>query len=434
MAPVTGEQLGNLAPVVGTALIPPEDISGPRITAVFVVTISPDKGGVTVDPDGTAEEILHIAVGCGQLLHLAPVVGTALIPLEDIGGSRIVTGIVIFIRAYDDTVTVNGNGTAEVVVGVAVPRDELLHLAPVIIAAVVAPENVGGTGIETDDIAPGRTDDGGVAADGDGNAEQIPYGAVARGQLFHLAPVVGTAVVALKNISGTGIVAAVVIPRRPDNDGVAADGDGNTERVAGSPVAGGQLGRLAPCRIDSDRVERSAVGDRQEKQRSSGPSTGNVPLFEINTGGQASSPGVPGHKASILQDGVPSVVLKGDNRPSSAPPWMKTPRHGYFNNQVASVKTFIACLGRLQESKALLQAARLIDIPLGNRTAVVLQAVIFRHELAFHDGAQRSFPAPARRCKVDVPITSPHLSGADPDLSRCELRHKTLGAVTSQVG
>ena len=107
-------------------------------------------------------------------------------------------------------------------------------------------EDIGRAGADAVIIVLDSPDHHRVAADGDGPPKQITRRAVAGGDLFHLPPVVSTALIALKDIGSTGVTVDVIVLVSPDHHRVAADGDGNTQTNTRRAVGGGDLFHLPP--------------------------------------------------------------------------------------------------------------------------------------------------------------------------------------------
>ena len=117
-----------------------------------------------------------------------------------------------------------------------------------------------------------RPDQGGVAGEGDGVAEVVAGGAVAGSELRLLAPARSGA----REHVGRALVGggADVVAVRPDQGGVAGEGDGLAEAVAGGAVAGGELRLLEgeqgqrrrgePLRRGCCRERRCRAQERQQ--------------------------------------------------------------------------------------------------------------------------------------------------------------------------
>ena len=147
----------------------------------------PHDGGVAPDRHAEAEQLVGLGVGGEQLLHLAPVVRAALVALEDVGGAGAAAPGILEACPHDGGVAAERHAPAELVAELRVGGGELLHLAPVARAALVALEDVGGAGGAAPGIFAGRPHDGGVAADRHAEAEEVVGLGVGGEELPHLA-------------------------------------------------------------------------------------------------------------------------------------------------------------------------------------------------------------------------------------------------------
>ena len=83
---VGGGELGHLAPIVRTALVTLEHVCGAGLAGRIILRKGADDGRVAAGSHADAEEIACFSVGGQEFLHLAPVVRAALVTLEDVGG------------------------------------------------------------------------------------------------------------------------------------------------------------------------------------------------------------------------------------------------------------------------------------------------------------------------------------------------------------
>ena len=175
---------------------------------------------------------------------MTPVIGAAVVTLKDVGCALFaVTVDVGLVCPDDDRVPADGHRAAKVVPCRTVAGGELGHLPPIVGAAVAAFKDVGCT-LPAVAASIGPHHDC-VPADRHGDAEQVPRRAVGGGELFHLTPVVGAAVVGFKDVGcALTSVAADISVVCPDDDRISADCHGNAEQVLRRAVAGGQLGDL----------------------------------------------------------------------------------------------------------------------------------------------------------------------------------------------
>ncbi|OQB24851.1 MAG: hypothetical protein BWY10_02572 [Chloroflexi bacterium ADurb.Bin180] len=181
--------------------------------------------------------------------YLSPVVGAALVAAKDIGRALVEVAADIIIRRPDQSrVAADGHGGAEQVCGTAVGGSQVGHLAPLVGAALVAAKDIGRTlAFVAGHVVIIRSDQGRVAADGHGRAKLVVGTAVGGSQVGHLSPVVRAALVAGKDIGRALVsVGAHIIKRRSDQGRVAADGHRVAKVVADSAVGGSQVGHLSP--------------------------------------------------------------------------------------------------------------------------------------------------------------------------------------------
>ena len=231
-AAVRGGQLLGFAPV---RPVPPVDVSR---ALVATIAVGPDDGGIARNGNVFAEIPRHShPVRGGQLLGFAPV---RPVPPVDVGRSGV--GI-IFMGSDDSGIARNGDANAELVIIRPVRGDQLPGLDPIRIAVVrpVPPVDVGRAGVG---IIVKGPDDGGVARNGDANAELVIIRPVRGGQLLGLDPGVRPIPPVDVGRAGVGIIAF-----GPDDGGVARNGDAIAEMVIIRPVRGGQLPGLDPIRI-----------------------------------------------------------------------------------------------------------------------------------------------------------------------------------------
>src|SRR5262249_1960945 len=90
---VGGSQFFNLAPLVSPACVPLENIG---CTLSGVVSLSPYNNCVIANPDRSAEGSVCRTIGGNQVFNLAPLVGPVFVPFENIGCTF---GIIIFMRS-----------------------------------------------------------------------------------------------------------------------------------------------------------------------------------------------------------------------------------------------------------------------------------------------------------------------------------------------
>src|SRR5262245_20189211 len=132
----------------------------------------PDNGGVPGYHDGGAETVEFRATWSRQLPNLAPVVGAAPVPLEEVGRTLVVLVFEVGAECADDgCASVDRHGGAEIVLGLAIRCRQLPDLAPVIDAAPVPLEEVSRALIMVaSDLVSGRSDDDHVSIDRRGAA------------------------------------------------------------------------------------------------------------------------------------------------------------------------------------------------------------------------------------------------------------------------
>ena len=192
---VGGGEPADLAPVSRAALVALEDV---RRVSVCAYEGGPDDGRIFADRHVEAEPAGAISVCGGELLHLAPVVWTARVAPEDVG--RAVVAGQGRRCPNNGGVAADRDAEAEGVECLGVGGGEPGHLAPVVRPAQVAPEDVCRAGAATACKIAGRPHDGGVAADRHAVAEAVWSLRSGGGELLHLAPVVRAALVALEDV------------------------------------------------------------------------------------------------------------------------------------------------------------------------------------------------------------------------------------------
>ena len=70
--------------------------------------------------------VFGLGIGGGELLHLAPVVPAAFVALEDVGGAGVGAPGILPVCAHDGGVAADRYAVAEVVLGLGVGGGELL--------------------------------------------------------------------------------------------------------------------------------------------------------------------------------------------------------------------------------------------------------------------------------------------------------------------
>ena len=106
-----------------------EDVGGAGVGTPGILEVCPYDGGVPADRHALAELVVGLGVGGGELLHLTPVVRAALVALEDVGGAGVGTPGILETRPYDGGVAADRHAVAEEVAGLGVGGGELLDLA-----------------------------------------------------------------------------------------------------------------------------------------------------------------------------------------------------------------------------------------------------------------------------------------------------------------
>ena len=209
-----------------------------------IVPVCTHHDHARVDCDGVAEPVARGAVGSRKLRHLPPVVGAALVAGENVGGAVIVRRpAVVPVGAHHCRVSVDRGRHTEVVVSRAPDRGDLRHLPPVVRSALVLFKDVGRPGLVARVIVPHCPHDERASVNRYGPAEHVELTPVSGGEFLRLSPPLCAPLVSGKDVS------RALVGFHTDIGGVGANDDrvlvgshGIAERVVFGPVPRRQLG------------------------------------------------------------------------------------------------------------------------------------------------------------------------------------------------
>jgi hypothetical protein len=152
--------------------------------------------------------VVSLRVGGGELLDLAPVVRAALVAPEDVGRPRAAAARVLADRAHDHVVAADRHAETEEVIGLQVRGRQLLDLPPIVRAALVLLKDIRRPGAAPAGVLEVGAHDDGVAADRDTCAEEIAGLRVGGGDLLDLPPVARSALALFEDVRRPGVVFA----------------------------------------------------------------------------------------------------------------------------------------------------------------------------------------------------------------------------------
>jgi hypothetical protein len=164
-------ELGHLSPR-DPVHVPVEDVRAAGAAGRGVP--GSDHHGVDVDRDHLAEVVEDVHVRRQELLDLAPCVGAALVALEDVGRAGVGAALVVEGRPGHGGVPPQGHAGPELVAPVGVVRDDRLHQTPGAGPALVALEHVHRAGqLVAAEVVARRADQHRVPVGGDGGPEVV---------------------------------------------------------------------------------------------------------------------------------------------------------------------------------------------------------------------------------------------------------------------
>ena len=257
-----GEGLDQ-APGVDPAHVARVDIGDAALDPVPALSGRADDGQVPGEVDGEAVLVIVGRVLRNEPGDLAPIVGPALVAVEDIGRALIGAAAVGAVGPDDRRVAVDGHGESEPVAVVRVGGRDSLDLAPGVGPALVAVEDVGGAFVGAPAVRPARADDGVVAVEIDRHPEQIVVGRIVGDELLDLTPGVRAALRLEEEVGRSLIITGGVIARRADEDIVPVEGQRQAEAVVIRGVRRGELEEGREDGLDRLLVLRLAPGEEQ---------------------------------------------------------------------------------------------------------------------------------------------------------------------------
>ena len=158
----------------------------------------------------------------------------AFVALEQVDCTRVLAALVGTERSNGNRVSADRDRSAitEQVTGCEVIGYKLGGLGPQV-DILKAIKDVGSAGVLSEAAVTGCSDDDGAAADGDGDTEVRTLAEIARYQLGRLCPTIRAGQIAVEHVRGSGVESGGVVSHGADGDVVAVDRDGVAEPAAG---------------------------------------------------------------------------------------------------------------------------------------------------------------------------------------------------------